>query len=217
MSALNFIAAGHVAIVVADTLGVSAKTGKASNFCTKVMVLPHLRMLVAALGSIDVATAWYAELQGHMVVPGVAAASMHAPAALQKIWRNYSATQMTSKIYHIGADEVSGDIRVFAFESAKDFQCEEKELPIRVISPSTIGISTTDAKSVEALLKIVIQQREEDLARPKLERLGIGGEVIATTIIGKDIMMKTVHRFEDYDDCYREAIESALRTSATAK
>jgi len=213
MSALNFLASDRAALVVADTLGTFPATGRPGLFCTKVMPLPHLRMLIASVGVIDIATGWHAYVQGHLVVPGIAEASQYAPVFLRRIWKDRPPNGGRTVIYHIGIDGPGGRLRVYAFDSSNDFQCNEKPVPLCLLSPDTPGILPSEIKSTESLIQAVITQREHDLKRPPLERVGIGGEVIATTIFDGMISVKTVHRFDDYDESYREAIERAVEVS----
>jgi hypothetical protein len=132
MSSLIFHTEQEQAVIATDTLAVSPG-GRPLTFTSKAFHVPHLRMVIAGTGCGGFLDGWLCHLNSRMIVPGIDALAVHAPAALQTLWNSYCAEYKisegrTTTVYHFGFSEASDTIKSNAFRSENCFVSEERLL-----------------------------------------------------------------------------------------
>jgi hypothetical protein len=129
MSSLIFHTQEDQVLVATDTLAVSTG-GRALMFTTKVLIVPHLRMMMAGTGAGGFLDRWFVRVNSGKVVAGIDNLDYHTPKSLADLWREFKkekgslADEQTTTVYHFGFSEAKGCIRAYAYRSANGFVSE---------------------------------------------------------------------------------------------
>jgi hypothetical protein len=110
-------------------------------------------------------------------------------------------------VYHLGFSQARGAYVGYVYRSESDYVSEVMEPSFRV-KPQPVGqfAAPTDLDGMVALGR---QLREEQDGLPADQRVYIGGELVVTMLVNRQIQVAKVHRFGDFDS-QREAMNAAL-------
>jgi hypothetical protein len=206
MSLLMFSHETEGFVLLTDTYATTPE-GDPRTFQSKVFVLPHLNMAMGGTGIGQLMRRWFDVIQSNMLVRDIETLDLHAPEALRKIWAGLidefdglgRAVEegATSTIYHFGFTEEAQPIR-FTYRSASNFESEEATDPGFGIKP----VPKWDFKSpgsLEDMVAVAVRLREQEDARPKTDRVHLGGDLIATFVGNGSIASNRVYRWSDFD------------------
>ncbi len=197
MSSLIFYIDEDQALVVTDTLSVTTG-GQPTNFTSKALYLPHLRLVVAGTGHGGFHDRWTHQINFLAVVRDLEDLDATAPAKLRELWEEANATLKemgrTTTIYHFGVTE-AGQVAAYAYRSENDFRSERLE-PGTGIKPVA---SVPDGNLLEGIETIMEEQRRRQEAKPAAERVHIGGEAIAIYLTPAECRHWTLFRFQDFE------------------
>ncbi len=187
-----------------DTLATAGDTGKPYFFTTKFYILPHLRGAMFATGVGDLASQWFLKLERYI------ARDMHhldnfVTPGLRELGRQFGLDEeVTTTVYHVGYSEQESRYIGFAYRSTNLFVSERLDYGVR-LKPRT------EAPPPQLLpndfIEIMKKQKNDDDIKPLKERVHIGGEVQLLLMQDQSMVVQTVHRFDEYDNLYREMCE----------
>lgn len=191
MTALNFLLSDKQVIIATDTLAVGAEDGCPHHMSTKVLTLPHLRMCVTATGAMVVLQEFGHLVNGGAVVKDIRQLDRHATEVLQEIQgrfvRKYR-QEISTTIYTFGWCNKSLRFCGYAYRSTEDYESEELQLNCFACKPPLNDMSRVpEIKELADFATVMRMQQEEDRAKLVQDRVGIGGEVVATTMAHNDI------------------------------
>ena len=201
MSSLIFYTEQEQAVIATDTLAVSPG-GRPFTFTTKAFHVPHLRMLIAGTGCGGFLDRWLCYLNSRMIVPGIDALAVHAPAALKRLWDSYCTEYKipegrTTTVYHFGFSEASDTIKSYAFRSENGFVSEERPYGIGVKPECTVP---ENYNLPDAFRPMMDEQRSIQRQRPAEDRIYIGGEIIVHHLVKAGCSTCSMGPFEDFVD-----------------
>jgi hypothetical protein len=201
MSSLIFHTEQEQAIIATDTLAVSPG-GRPLTFTSKAFHVPHLRMVIAGTGCGGFLDGWLCHLNSRMIVPGIDALAVHAPAALQTLWNSYCADYKipegrTTTVYHFGFSETSDTIKSYAFRSENAFVSEERPYGIGVKPECTVP---ENYNLPDAFRPMMDEQRSIQRQRPAEDRIYIGGEIVVHHLVKAGCSTFSIGPFEDFVD-----------------
>src|ERR1700744_6286623 len=141
----------------------------------------------------------------------------HAPTALHRVWRQHvlasprlpPGPKPTATVYHFGHDEETGALVQYAYRSTADFKGEFRPGPVFAVKPQP-NFAFEPPTDIEQWVELCKQLRDQDDALPPGEGVGIGGELILTTIQNSMIIQVPLFRWPDYDDKWNEMNERAF-------
>jgi hypothetical protein len=193
-------------VLLTDTYATSPE-GDPRTLQSKVFALPHLNMVMGGTGIGQLMQRWFDVIQSNMLVRNIETLNLHAPEALRSVWAGLidefdglgRAVEegATSTIYHFGFTEDGQPIR-FTYRSASNFRSEEATEPGFGIKPGPAwDFAVPD--SLEEMVAVAIRLREQEDARPKSERVHLGGDLIATFVGNGSIQSNRVFRWGDFE------------------
>lgn len=214
MSSLIFITDVNQAVVATDTLATSLD-GSPMFFTTKVLAIPHLKMLIAGTGAAGFLDKWFLKINTQMVVRGIDNLDFHSEENLFNLWQTYKQensfpVEITSTIYHFGLSEEDSTIHTFVYRSKNDFQSETLPHGIGVKPECNLPLSNDDPYF---LLNMMEEQRRNESLKPLSERVFIGGEIIVHILSKEGILIKTLARFDDFEITEQTIYENFVITS----
>jgi hypothetical protein len=199
--------------VYTDTLATSPD-GKALAFCDKSFLVPHIGIVMATTGILQLAEIWYSRLNGPIFADDIDALDEYVTKNLQIIWdclkkHSGGGIEITGTIYHFGWSAKHQQYVRYIYRSDKNFASEHyKEKGIGV-KPIPNDKDAQLPEGIEGVTEFAEQIRMEQLAKPHNQRLYIGGELNMILMLndsGNPITYQAkVHRFTNYD-ADREAI-----------
>lgn len=201
MSSLIYHTEETQVLVATDTLATSPK-GNPLMFTTTAFVIPHLRMIVAGMGVAGFLGRWFVQINDRMVVRGIDHVDYHTPRTLAAVWREHrqefsipAGAPIT--VYHFGFSEETGLIHSFVYKSSNNFRSDQlRQHGLGAQPECTVPKEyelPTDIKTM------MLEQRTIQAARPKGERICIGGEIQIHHLTERGFRIFTIDKFEDYD------------------
>jgi len=178
MSALIFYTSATEIILAMDTLAVSDQDGTPLLFTTKFYPIPHLCGVICGTGLGQFVIDWFVEVNTRMVVDDIPHLDYHAPGRLRELWlTRYKELSpiSTVTVYHFGFDGNDTPC-AFAYRSEKDFNSEQ--LLIGGIATKPPTAVPCDFKLPEDFKKMMLSQQAEESAKPRGDRVYIGGDVL---------------------------------------
>jgi hypothetical protein len=114
-------------------------------------------------------------------------------------------------IYHFGFVERTGKYVRYTYRSERDFASEFDDSPCVAVKPAPeSGSVDRSLDSAEHMIEYAHVLRAEQDAKPKQERVHIGGELILTMMLESGTIASTkVHRCADYSDMW-EAMNALM-------
>ncbi len=179
MTLLNWELKPDQVLIFSDTLCLDGEDHRARGFVTKVYPAAHIGAVITGTGSVEVVTQFFIRAL-NCVANDLVHLSEYAPGILREIWKEYQdlfpGGSTTTTIYTFGLSKVDGRFTGFAYRSTADFEAEQ--LPTGMaIKPATALEEAKVADSLEALIGVARKQQEHDRGLPRMERVGIGGEL----------------------------------------
>ena len=211
MSSLIFYTQEDAAVVVTDTLAVSADEAgdlRPAFFTSKALYVAHLRTIIAGTGIGSVLDRWFLKINTSMLVSGVEQLDTHTSRHLASIWDEIqvdlgSLEGKSTTVYHFGVSEDTGQISSFAYRSTKGFESER--LPYG--SATKPHCQVPDGNFLEHIEAVMLEQQRSEEERPGSERLHIGGHGIAIMLTAKECVHWCALEFPNF----REQAEEAYR------
>jgi hypothetical protein len=200
MSSLIFHTEPEQVFVATDTLATSPG-GEPFMFTTKAFVVPHLRMIMAGTGAGGFLGRWFVRVNDRMIVRDIDHLDYHAPHALGELWSafrgEYSLPDgITTTAYHFGFSVEDGLIHSYAYRSVNDFRSERLQgYGIRVKPECNVPPNYQLPTDIR---KMMDEQRSIQSARPKDERVYVGGEIIVHHLTESGCAIYALGAFEDY-------------------
>ena len=200
MSLLMFFQTPDQVVVLTDTLA-TTPSGTPHLFVTKCTVVPHLEMVVAYTGAAQVGHRWSHQLESAVLARDIDLLSPHVPGALRSISaevaQEFGDHGITSTVYHLGFSEERGTYVGYVYRSVAEYASEVMEPGFRVKPQPLHGpTAPTDLDGMIALGK---QLREEQDGLSGVERVHIGGDLVVTMLVNRQIQIAKVFRFDDFD------------------
>lgn len=206
------------ATILTDTL-VTDQVGVASQFTAKCRVIPQMRMAMAGTGSGNLLNTWYQRLNEGLLAVDIDMCARHASVPLSELWEeicsqhglipiagaidaNETAATLagrTATIYHFGQD---GDGRFvwFAFRSTTGFKPERFDQGGFGVKPHPFDGVGEAPSTLDEMVRLGVQIRNEQDSLPLEERIHIGGELWITNLGPNTFLQTPVHRFDDWPD-----------------
>ena len=196
-------------VVMTDTYATTPE-GDPRTFTSKVYAVPHLNLIIGGTGVGQLAERWFACIQSDMLVRDIETLDLHAPDALQRIWAGFHdefdgfaravEDGATSTIYHFGFTEEGQPIR-YAYRSVRNFESEEFTEPGFGVKPGPEWDFEVP-ESLEEMVAVAGRLRQQEDAKPKAERVHLGGDLIATFVGNGSIQSERVFRWPDFDELW---------------
>ena len=209
MSSLIFELSPDSINVATDTLA-TLPSGEPAFFSTKAIYIPHLRMIVAGTGVAGVMGQWVQQMNDHMMLSGILNVAHHAPENLRKIWANIKTKNgllegQSSTIYHLGISE-ENETFGFMSRSNNDFLTEQMEHGWGVKPECELPKEETNL--ARGIQKMMAQQRKTQDAKPKSERIYIGGECMIWHLTRDKCVSFKAFEFPDHKDQRAQVLKS---------
>ena len=177
MTLLNWFMDPDQVLLLSDTLSLQASDKRPKSFMTKVFTTPHIGALITGTGSIEVVTRFYLHVISGMIVEDVVQLSNFAPESLRAIWQDV-ADQMpagaTTTVYTFGLTD-EGFVG-FAYRSTSNFEAEEIQHGTAA-KPAPEIAKLGAIYSLQDFVALAREQQADDRALPRLDRVGIGGDL----------------------------------------
>jgi hypothetical protein len=209
MTALIYILQENQVYVAMDTLCLRSDNGKPLAFTSKIFPLPHLNGLMCGTGILDFIVNWSAHVKTSIIAKDVDQLSIYSPSSLRKLWDKFHFDEeQTSTIYYFGYSSKDERYKGFAFRSTSNFDLEELSYSIGIKPPLKNVNDNTEIKELPLdVIRIISEQKKQDDLLPFKQRLGIGGEIQLAILQPDTIIIKTIHRFDDYQNYYDQMCE----------
>jgi hypothetical protein len=205
MTALIYILEEKQVCIAMDTLSLNSDDGKPLLFTSKIFPLPHLGGLICGTGIMNFIANWMAYVQTNIVAKDIEHLGIHTPDSIRILWKKFHFTEkQTSTIYYFGYSKTGRRFKGYAFRSTNRFELEELQYSVGIKPP----VPNMELKEIPVdIIRIMCCQKEQDDLLPLGQRLGIGGEIHFAVLTTSQLNMHVVHRFDDYDTCYRQMCE----------
>lgn len=214
MSSLIYYADPAQVLVVTDTLATSIG-GAPAFFTSKASYVPHLRMIVAGTGFAGFAGEWVDHVNARMLVRGIEHLDDFAPDYLRSTWERWKLkgnmpAGATTTVYCFGISEETGHTVIFAYRSADDFESQRIETTSTVIGakPDCALPREDEPDILQAVQRMMLEQRALQAAVPRAKRISIGGEAIAMHLTSDECRIFPFFRFNDFDEQMEQAMEN---------
>ncbi|HMG87052.1 MAG TPA: hypothetical protein VK574_15070 [Terracidiphilus sp.] len=209
MSSLIYHIAHDQVFVATDTLATSHE-GKPVYFTSKVLILPHLNMLLAGTGRAGFLDRWIVAINGSPM-RDVDAVDREATNYLAAAWSLYQqqitepSNLSTVTIYHFGFSETAGVIHAYAYRSENGFQSERLEYRTGVKPKCTVPENYRFPDDIKGMME---EQRTIQALLPKNEQVFIGGEIQIHHLNQHGF---NVYKLAEFDD-YKEQKQAVYKT-----
>jgi len=188
-------------VVATDTLA-TYPGGRPFKFVTKAFIVPHLKLIMAGVGTSGFLARWFVFMNDSVIVRGIDNLDYHTPRALRMLWQQHKQElsipdRLTTTVYHLGFSEETGLIHAYAYRSTSDFKSEKLDSYGLRLKPECQV--PTDYSLPQDFITIMDKQRTVQASKPEEERIHIGGEIEVHYLSKGGFQAFTLHRFADYD------------------
>jgi len=205
MTVLYFKHDPSFVVLITDTLS-TIEEGKPHMFVNKSYLYPSIDMIMVVTGIKQVGLDWNHRLLERLSVLDIDNLDLFTTKELKDIWneltRNSDIGKNTATVYHFGWSNQDNQFVRYVYRSTNNFESEKSTEGGVGIKPVPEDSSNfADMDPIELIKKVKSEQ--DALASDK--RIFIGGELVFT-MMGKDkeIIIKKIHRFDDYYDLWEE-------------
>jgi hypothetical protein len=201
MSSLIFYTQEDQVLVATDTLAVSPD-GRALMFTTKVLIVPHLRMMMAGTGAGGFLDRWFVRVNSAKVVADIDNLNYHTPKSLADLWLEFKKENgsipggLTTTVYHFGFSEATDRIRAYAYRSENDFTSEPLKYGLAVKPECTVPDNFELPRDIRTMMD---GQRAIQRSFPSKKRIYIGGEIQIHHLMRAGFNVYRLDRFDDFD------------------
>ncbi|WZO39031.1 hypothetical protein MRBLWO14_002827 [Microbacterium sp. LWO14-1.2] len=193
--------------LVADTLVVRGDDDVPARYQQKVWPIPHLNMVMAATGTAEVASAWYAFVTQHPQVRDIDDIDSFATETLRNIRADVAERHGdagSSTLHHFGFPTGSDKAVSYIYSSmgGRNFESERFQ-GARFIAkpgPQTFAPDVPVGPEEKIAFAYRLRQEQEELIAQGKPGTPFGGELQATLLEPGGIRTMTWHRFPDYDE-----------------
>ena len=213
MTALNWELAPEHVLILSDSLALSGDDHRPAFMTTKVFPLSHLGLCIAGTGAQPLAERFWAHANSKCVVSDVAHLNEYATDILRNLWlqlhsepdyQTEEARRFTSTVYVYGWSAVDEAFIGFAYRSANDFVSEPMSYGIAA-KPAPNSGELPEMNGHKEFVELMLLQKQEDRERPRMERIGIGGEIVMTLMVREEtgftaIKQQPIFKFDNYDE-----------------
>lgn len=196
------------------SLGIDDDGGRFPGpFCTKMFLVPHLRGVICGTGIRELIYYWHAMIQQNVVAQCITDLDDLAVEHLPELADRCGVTdKLTGTIYHFGFTRNTNELVTRVFRSTNGFSREDRGYgfackPPEGTDPTKVIAPDGSLDLPQAFIELMKQQKAYDDARPSPERLGIGGEIQVVQMTRDGYNVRTVHRFDDFDQHFDRARE----------
>lgn len=220
MSLLMFFHDEDEVMIFTDTLATSPDD-EPMMFQTKAWPLPHLNMALAVTGIANLGEAWYDALRSSVVARDVGGLNAFAQAELQRIWAQMQTEHdglegQTVTIYHFGFVGESNNPVRYTYRSRRGFEPELTEEPGFGIKPEPQSFPLSVPESLEDIVALAENVRNEQDALIDAKPIRIGGELHVLRIRNHESNSRVVYRWADYEEMYQQMLARLHRTQGVA-
>jgi len=186
-------------MVATDTLATSHE-GKPTFFTSKVLILPHLKMLVAGTGIAGFVDKWFVGINAS-AIQGIDHLDEHAARYLAAMWGTYKSEvtisqNFTTTVYHFGFSERTNLIHSYAYRSENDFRSERLAYGVAVKPECKVPDFYNFPQDMRTMME---EQRQTQQARPKDKRVYIGGEILIHHLTSDGFNVYPLGCFDDFE------------------
>lgn len=185
------------------------------NYCTKILLLPHLKMVLCGTGLIQLVLDWFCFLESNVMAKDLMDVNDIASDTLGRMWQQkYAGTGVSTTIYHFGYNESERQFGGVAYRSEKNFEPEWLAQDSLGIQPRRLDLREFATKSIDekgvkqAFIETIQKLKLDDDDRPRQDKLGIGGEVHFLTLDKSGYLLSICHRFDDYYQLFDEMVRN---------
>jgi len=220
MSLLMFNHDVESVVIVTDTLA-TTPGGEPLMFQSKAWALPHINMAMAVTGIANLGAAWNEFLRSSAIVQDIRMVNNFAPEQLRLIWHGMLAeaspeVSMHATVYHFGF-EVGAERPIrYVYRSTRNFESERIEESGFGVKPAPDPSSLKAPDTLDEFIELALRIRAEQDELPPGERIYIGGELYLLHLRNWHSQIARIHRFDDFDDSWREMITRLNRDQGVA-
>jgi hypothetical protein len=188
MTLLNWELTPNHVVILSDTLCISGDDKRPRSFMTKVYPAPHISAVITGTGISKVVTEFYVRVTTEMIVSDVVHLNEFAPDSLRAIWAELAGQipgGATATIYTFGLSPEDGAFTGFAYRSTSNFDAEQMQHGMGV-KPAPASGTFPEINGLADFVKLAYAQQAEDRALPRMQRVGIGGELWMYTMLKDD-------------------------------
>lgn len=219
MSLLLFTKDEAGAAIFTDTLA-TTDDGVPLLYTSKCAVIPHLAMAVTGTGVLNLISPWMQELQSSAVARGIDMLDDLAPDALRRLWnsidRPLGPAGVSATLYHIGYSEESAECVGYVYRSIDNFESEPMQRQCMAIKPEPEVIPDPLPATLEDMIALAVQLRDEYDRQPPGERIHIGGDLVLTGLQNGGTFTGRVHRFDDFESDWEAMTDRLPLVRSTA-
>lgn len=203
MSSIVFDVSPGGALVAVDTMCTDAN-GAFRYHVSKAFAVPHLNLVVAVTGWLDLAERFVAALNrcGFVEHDEVA---LHASDILAEIWKDRHAGLgepsagsnpdiVTSTIFQFGYSASRGAFEVVQYASGDDFR-PQRATDVAAHKPPAPLVGEPEQGDAE-IVRIMRSQRLHEQRKPPEGRVHIGGSILVFVIDHRGIAIQRIHTFD---------------------
>jgi hypothetical protein len=206
MSALIFVIQPEVVYLACDTLALDSDTREPRSFTTKLYYLPHLGLVMCGTGLAKVILDWFVTMNSALLAKDMDHVDEFASALLRGLYSKaideFGQGAGSVTIYHFGYSGQFGQMIARIYRSERDFVPEHLTTGIGVKPAPKSGVCQPISIVPDDFISIISELAQEDAARPKSERVGVGGEVLFCELRHHQTFLTTATRFEDWQETY---------------
>jgi hypothetical protein len=201
MSLLLFQLDAESVIVATDTLATRVD-GRPYLLVSKCTVVPHLGSVIAFTGNAAIGQRWAAAVHSNLLCLDFDMLDQHTSDNLRRIAADideeYGPVEGPSTIYHFGYSASDEQYAGYAYRSESDFESERLNNGFGMKPPPNVR-PTESPSTIEEMIALADQIRDEQNALPPSERLWVGGDLVFAVLAEGYISVNTMHRFADFD------------------
>jgi hypothetical protein len=194
-----------------DTLA-TTPAGVPAFLVSKATVLPHLGVVVAFTGALQVGTRWVEAVTTSMVCRDFDMLDRLTPDPLRGIEKKaveeFGPVTGTSTVYHFGYSDSLEQYVGFAYRSTNDYASERLLDGSFGVKPNPKKLPSSAPATPEEVVVLATTIRREQEAMAEADRLYIGGDLVLIHLEDGVIAVAKVHRFEDFE---RQWLEMNVR------
>lgn len=204
MSAIAFNVSRDQAMIAVDTMCTNEE-GLFSHHVSKALPIPHLNIVVAGTGSLDLIERFALALNSRAFASHDEVA-LHASDALAVIWEDWRAALgesstganhhvQTSTIFQFGFSSENDTFEAIQYHSGNGFKVE-RMTNVTAHKPPAPLLGEPRDDDLSELFRIVASQRIHQDSKPFDSRVHIGGDVLVFTVCAKGIAIHNIGSLE---------------------
>lgn len=189
--------------IATDTLATTME-GNPHLLVSKCFIASHLELAVAFTGVANVGQEWTQWVQSRMLARDIDMLDLHTPEALRSVHEQLKCPDdATATIYHLGFSPESDKYVGYVYRSTSDYESEELPESGFAIKPQPADIEAMEPPGgADEIIALAESVRASEGAKPRGERIYIGGELILTQLHEHVITATKIHQFADFEEAW---------------